>query len=903
MAILFSTTTSCKKQKEVGKVGTPIESKKEVKEDPKVKQNANEIIKNETYKPVLKNTPTLSTDFLYSVKNSSSNEIWSWNLSNGTTKSIGFIPFQLGWSRVTSDGKNVIFLHSYRRNVTPKNNMREQYNLFRMNIDGTNIRRLTNNMNIQPYGEGTNFNFCITPDNKEVVISLRTYENGLEYYLINIENGQINQIIKKNSQYYVFDSFFDQLFEERLSYRPKQDDYLVWNNQELPYPSLGFFSWTNKTYTMICSSPNSNSRINSAFWTPNFEQVIFSISGFDENGLEDNIKSFYLYDLKSKKNEKIATIDREVFGNKELQVIDHNRKIILKSAKTVSLYDIGLKQTKEIKTFKEYTSLKIMDETKVLLIDGDCCGYKRQIYWFDLDKNILEELFIPTDSQSFFWFQNTLFFFTDQGLAKYNFQKKEFLYIAELKLTNIELCKFIPDKQLIYLVASSTLYVLDITGKLQGQPFANISCSTGRSSGINRFSDNELTFFSIQYGKKDIYYSSPYQKNPENLTLGKYDQISNLKVSEDKEKVAFYAVDYKNNLYTVNVIDLKNRNRIQTLFSFPCEKMNWIAVQWNAYFKRSQVVYPDSYFLKINWSPDSQYLLFTVVNKKGNASINRIRFDGTDFKLLSNPDIPSFSPNISPDGKNIVYISGLNGEITLMDSDGSNKRIISKEVTKSRCFFPSWAPDGNWISFLETGKTTNIKIISNKGKLIKNIECNYYEDRETYYEMLQTNNFWSISMDHFAYLKKIDNSRAGEGNVLNEFDLGILKNLSMEEMTKSITHRFKWSRSDEKIMLFSSVFICCYREDISEEREFHIYDCLTKQNSIISKDVVIVFDACWSPDGKQILYSGTDTKTGQIVFKTTQADGSNQKLLFTFSENPLERPSSIENIEKLIWLK
>jgi len=82
-----------------------------------------------------------------------------------------------------------------------------------------------------------------------------------------------------------------------------------------------------------------------------------------------------------------------------------------------------------------------------------------------------------------------------------------------------------------------------------------------------------------------------------------------------------------------------------------------------------------------------------------------------------------------------------------------------------------------------------------------------------------------------------------------------------------------------------------------------IYDFDVKLSSDILVDVYDVYDATWSPDGKQIVYSGNDLVSGQIVFKTSQVDGSNQKVLFTFGENPLERPSSIEKIEKLVWLK
>lgn len=52
-----------------------------------------------------------------------------------------------------------------------------------------------------------------------------------------------------------------------------------------------------------------------------------------------------------------------------------------------------------------------------------------------------------------------------------------------------------------------------------------------------------------------------------------------------------------------------------------------------------------------------------------------------------------------------------------------------------------------------------------------------------------------------------------------------------------------------------------------------------------------------------MLYAGTDMLSGQVVFKVAKADGSTEQLLLSFGENPLEQPSSVADIDELVWLK
>jgi Tol biopolymer transport system component len=70
-------------------------------------------------------------------------------------------------------------------------------------------------------------------------------------------------------------------------------------------------------------------------------------------------------------------------------------------------------------------------------------------------------------------------------------------------------------------------------------------------------------------------------------------------------------------------------------------------------------------------------------------------------------------PDISPDGKQIVFSSSRDGnfEIFIMDSDGSHLRQLTVTTGPLANSWPRWSPDGEWIAF-QSGipNTTNFQI-------------------------------------------------------------------------------------------------------------------------------------------------------------------------------------------------
>jgi len=228
-----------------------------------------------------------------------------------------------------------------------------------------------------------------------------------------------------------------------------------------------------------------------------------------------------------------------------------------------------------------------------------------------------------------------------------------------------------------------------------------------------------------------------------------------------------------------------------------------------------------------------------------------------------------------------------------MNIDGTDKKNISDGIATHPCNFPTWSPDGKMIAYNQLmvadrrepkGPTNQIMIINTEGKLIKKIDCKHINPRSTYPEFYQSRNLWSHSTNYFSCLQSIRNSYMGEGSYQANSQICIWeKNFINTEPIQSIILTFKWAPSKEMIMLFVN-----NTESYYLEHKIQLFDYNTKQYTPITQYICNLSDAAWSPKNTEVIYAGTDMLSGQMVFKVASTDGSYQKQLFTFGENPME---------------
>jgi dipeptidyl aminopeptidase/acylaminoacyl peptidase len=134
----------------------------------------------------------------------------------------------------------------------------------------------------------------------------------------------------------------------------------------------------------------------------------------------------------------------------------------------------------------------------------------------------------------------------------------------------------------------------------------------------------------------------------------------------------------------------------------------------------------------LSFSPDGRAIYFAANRVEDweyrfrNSEIYSVDITTKNITALTSQDGPDFSPKVSPDGKTIAFLGYLdkvqtyqNTVLHLMDTDGSNRRIISSDLDRSASSI-SWDTDGKGLYFTFDDKgNTKVAHILTSGKITK----------------------------------------------------------------------------------------------------------------------------------------------------------------------------------------
>jgi Tol biopolymer transport system component len=98
-----------------------------------------------------------------------------------------------------------------------------------------------------------------------------------------------------------------------------------------------------------------------------------------------------------------------------------------------------------------------------------------------------------------------------------------------------------------------------------------------------------------------------------------------------------------------------------------------------------------------DWSPNGERIVFSLYRDSGGRDIYSMRADGTDRRRLTRSRADEYAPAWSPGGTRIAYTRGFDGDVFVMNADGSNKHLLVPDAAA-----PSWSPHGAFISFTRT---------------------------------------------------------------------------------------------------------------------------------------------------------------------------------------------------------
>jgi dipeptidyl aminopeptidase/acylaminoacyl peptidase len=138
--------------------------------------------------------------------------------------------------------------------------------------------------------------------------------------------------------------------------------------------------------------------------------------------------------------------------------------------------------------------------------------------------------------------------------------------------------------------------------------------------------------------------------------------------------------------------------------------------------EQTQITYGNLDDLAPTWSPDGRHIVFKRLDTVGvdlyiiSSSIHGSWLDDLTLTRLTQHEEADWSPSWSPDGNNLAFVSGRNGngDIYTMRRDGSALFRLTTNETDD--YAPSWSPSGDKIAFLSSIRGySDIFIMDNDG--------------------------------------------------------------------------------------------------------------------------------------------------------------------------------------------
>jgi Tol biopolymer transport system component len=94
--------------------------------------------------------------------------------------------------------------------------------------------------------------------------------------------------------------------------------------------------------------------------------------------------------------------------------------------------------------------------------------------------------------------------------------------------------------------------------------------------------------------------------------------------------------------------------------------------------------------------------VFATDRDGGDWEVYTVGIDGSNPRNLTRAKGMDYSPNWSPDGKSIVFVSERDGnpDLYIMDADGGNQHRVTHDPTRKGIGTAAWSPDGKKLVYM-----------------------------------------------------------------------------------------------------------------------------------------------------------------------------------------------------------
>jgi len=261
---------------------------------------------------------------------------------------------------------------------------------------------------------------------------------------------------------------------------------------------------------------------------------------------------------------------------------------------------------------------------------------------------------------------------------------------------------------------------------------------------------------------------------------------------------------------------------------------------------------------------------FSIVfdsNRDGDLDIYTMSEDGTGVRQLVNEDGRDFEPDVSADGKTIVYASQPTGSdntrLNLMDVDGGNRRPLTSGAGTGLVVtddYPHWSPDGKSIVFQRTTAT-------DEGVDADLWLIDVEAGEET--RLTDTPDAWDSTPSYAADGNSVvfESNRDHQGSDVYRLDLGTRE---VARLTAEPGNDLEAKESpDGRHIVFAS--------ERDGDYEVYVMDADGGNVRQLTDNEAVDRCAHWSPDGSRLsFYSERD---GDREIYVMRADGSDQRRL------------------------